>query len=119
MNDWRTGSHYPGLVLKLDSLDLSRVGNCWMKGRLHKDDLIICIGHSGDCFWTYELVDYGSHISVPGREGTYPSYCRIPASSFGAYVLGSPHTEQPSIREFHLFMAGEHTLFTDKGIINE
>jgi hypothetical protein len=34
-----------------------RIGNHWMKGRLVKDDRVMCLQHSGDCYQTYTLLD--------------------------------------------------------------
>lgn len=103
MNDWRTDEHYPGLLLVIAEKDFSRVGNCWMKGRLKVGDLILCMKHAGDCFWKYAIVENHFTLASTGRQG----YLLVAASAFGAYTLGTPYEFQPTTREFHLLMAGE------------
>lgn len=98
----RLGGVHTGELYVIRPEDFGRVGNCWMKGRLKDGDLIIATGHSGDCFWTYCLVEHGS-VNVEGRQ----LYKVIPESSFGAYVLGEPYPSQPTEREVHLLLAGE------------
>lgn len=111
MNEWRSGGHYPGLILKISEKDFDRVGACWMKGRLKVNDLVMAIAHSGDCFWTYMLVD-DRYTSAKNQR----LYFLIKESSFGAYVLGTHYTVQPSEREFHLLMAGEKIPLLDKAL---
>jgi hypothetical protein len=98
---WSTGGHHPGLVLTLSENDLERVGNCWMRGRLRAGDVVMCMEHSGDCFWNYALLECFAN-----------GYRLIAGSKFGAYTLGTPHEWQPTTREFHLLMAGESVLTT-------
>jgi hypothetical protein len=104
MNNWGTGGHSVGLIVMIDENDFHRVGNCWMNGRLLKGDLAMAICHSGDCFWTYQLIDNKSHLGSSGHRG----YKLIVESKFGAYALGRPYHIQPTKREMHLLLAGEH-----------
>jgi hypothetical protein len=86
----------PGRLYILATEDLSRVGNCWMKGRLKVGDVILCIDHGGDYFNDYLLMDVRD------------SFIRaIVASEFGAYMLGTKLHWRPTKREFHLLCAGE------------
>jgi hypothetical protein len=67
-----------------------------MRGRLKQDDLILCIKHTGDCFFDYILIkEYAN-----GLKG-------IPQSRFGAYVLGEEVDKKLNEKEFHLLCAGE------------
>ena len=107
MRSWR-GGHHPGLVLRVLEDDNRRVGDCWMRGRLKHNDVIMCLEHAGDCFYNYVLVRPNKNpnesiVNVDGKQ----VYQLIEGSRFGAYELGLPHTWQPTAREFHLLMAGE------------
>lgn len=112
-DNWRTDGHYPGLIVSIDETDFSRVGNCWMNGRLKKGDLAMVLSHSGDCFFDYALVATKFWINdgkeyrpdLPMRHG----YRLIQESKFGAYTLGTTYKYQPTTREYHLLMAGETT----------
>jgi hypothetical protein len=98
----RTGGVKAGDIIEIKKADFSRVGNCWMRGRLKKGDLAIAIQQSGDCFWTYALLKHDS-VDIRNR----PLYQIIPEARFGAYVLGTPYPYQPTEREGHLLLAGE------------
>lgn len=98
----RLGGVHTGQLFTVRPEDFGRVGNCWMRGRLKEGDLIFSMGHSGDCFWTYCLVEHDV-FTVHGQ-GLYKL---IPESSFGAYVLGELYPSQPTDREVHLLLAGE------------
>lgn len=101
---WRAGGAFHGQIVHIQQQDFDRVGNCWMKGRLLEGDLAMVIQHSGDCFWTYQLVEHHTVNGSTRKRG----YRLIPESSFGAYVLGTPYEYQPTTREMHLLMAGEY-----------
>lgn len=104
-SSWETGGHHPGLVLVVRQEDLGRVGNCWMKGRLKVGDIIMCISHSGDCFWNYMLLE---HMGMDGfKKPAANVYRLIEGAKFGAYSLGAPSLLQPTTREMHLLLAGE------------
>ena len=104
---WRTGGHRPGLVVLVGSGDLSRVGNCWMKGRLRQGDVAMCLQHRGDCFWDYALLR-SSPIEILVDSNDRFLYRLIRESEFGAYTLGTPYERwQPTEREYHLLLAGE------------
>jgi hypothetical protein len=97
---WRGGANIGALYRVADERDLARVGNCWMSGRLRVGDLLLCLAHSGDCFYDYMLVkEYDN-----GLEG-------IPRSKFGAYVLGEPSSPRLTSRQYHLLAAGEFVKF--------
>lgn len=51
-----------------------RMGDCWMKGRLKRGDLLLCTQNSGDHFYSYILLRQYSN----GWQG-------IPGAEFGAY----------------------------------
>ena len=79
-----------------------------MRGRLKEGDLAMCTKLTGDCFWDYVLVrpnisPVESHVGPTGKQ----VYKAILGSRFGAYTLGTPHTWQPTERQFHWLMAGE------------
>lgn len=100
MNNWRDGNSI-GTLYTLEKNDLSRIGDCWLKGRLRAGDVILCVAHSGDCFNDYVLIN-------PFLNGLNA----ILGSEFGAYVLGKKLNWQPSKKEYHLLMAGK-TLLTN------
>lgn len=95
MNNWRNGNSI-GTMYILDEADLSRVGDCWMAGRLHAGDVVLCTTHSGDCFNDYVLI-----------RPFYNGLEAILGATFGAYVFGTELDWQPSAREYHLLLAGE------------
>jgi len=103
---WGHGSHHPGLILRISQADFERVGDCWMNGRLLEDDLIMCLEHSGDCFYDYVLLDHGWLLNG-GEFAGRPGYRLIMESRFGAYVLGVPFEYQATTKEFHQLMAGQ------------
>lgn len=91
---WGSGASI-GTMYKLSKKDLDRVGSCWMSGRLMVGDLVLCIRHSGDCFYDYILVEEGANF-----------YEGIPGSEFGSYTLGTK-VKEFSNKEYHLLAAGE------------
>ena len=97
----RTGGVRVGQLFIIRREDFGRVGHCWMKGRLLEADLIISVAHSGDCFWTYQLVKRTETVAGVSV------YMVIPGATFGAYVLGEPLTVQPTEAEAHLLLAGQ------------
>lgn len=40
----------------------ARIGNCWMKNRLRRDDLVLCVAHTGDGFHDYILLEKGGNF---------------------------------------------------------
>jgi hypothetical protein len=94
MNGWGVGNSIGKLYI-LDENDLSRVGDCWMKGRLHVGDVVLCTAHSGDCFNDYVLIR-SFHNGLEAILG----------ATFGAYVFGTELDWQPSDKEYHLLLAG-------------
>ncbi|MBA7710292.1 hypothetical protein ES703_119232 [subsurface metagenome] len=95
IGNWGEGNDV-GCVYIFDKEDLNRVGNCWMDGRLRVGDIVLCVGHSGDCFYDYILIGAGNNF-VEG----------IPDSEFGSYTLSNQLKWKPTNKEFHLLCAGE------------
>jgi hypothetical protein len=85
-----------------------------MKGRLREGDLVAPVAHTGDAFYSYQLVEGGTWFTL-GRNPGVPAY-QIPQGlvgvTFGAYALGSKLDAQPTQREWHMLMAGEAVNFT-------
>jgi hypothetical protein len=110
---WREDGYYPGLFVHIRVKDNRRVGHHWMAGRLLDGDIAMVKWHSGDCFWTYQLVHHGFKMykaktgPLYGEGDLCPAIELIKGSEFGAYTLGVPCKYQPGDRAFHLFMAGE------------
>ncbi len=73
---WRNGLEQNGGVYEVEDAGYanSRIGNCWMAGRLKKGDLLLCLEHAGDCFHNFMLI-----------EKTNNAWRGIPGSKFGAY----------------------------------
>lgn len=95
MKNWRSGNEIKKMYI-LNEHDLSRIGNCWMEGRLLINDIILCVDHTGDCFNNYVLI--------------YPFMNGIKAileSKFGAYQLGTKLNWQPSETEYYKLLADE------------
>ncbi len=101
-----------GRVFRLRPSDLDRVGRCWMQGRLREGDLVMPVEHSGDCFFSYELLEGGFTLHDGGREGPGYRWCR--GGRFGAYSCGVPFAEQPTAVERALLFEGKSTFFSDR-----
>jgi hypothetical protein len=85
MLDWRNSMAVGTLVHVTTDADQSRVGDCWMKGRLKKGDVLLVLEHSGDNFYDFCLVDvYGNGIRA------------LSQMRFGAYALGELLDWQPT-----------------------
>ena len=98
---WGNGASIGSLVVFSDEMDLQRIGNCWMNGRVKIGDVAMPIGRSGDCFYNYILIEVGGNF-ITG----------IPGSRFGAYFFGLPiESWKPDDREFQLLCAGESIIF--------
>ena len=96
-HNWRGGAAIGVLYQFQTPEDCARVGNHWMKGRVHVGDYALCLRHAGDCFYEYMLVERIAN----GWRG-------IPAATFGAYIFGDTAPDCAlSSREFHLLAAGE------------
>jgi hypothetical protein len=122
MNLWRS-SQAVGQVRVVGERDLNRVGNCWMQGRLRVGDVIAVLALSGDCFWTYQLLEGGDHVSIPngycpktGRLQMISGAYRIAkGATFGAYEIGTLLDAQPTPREWLDLLEGERSVhFTGK-----
>ena len=108
--EWSTGGAHVGQFVRIREEDFSRVGHCWMRGRLLVADIAMVHRHAGDAFWDYLLVA-GGNTWIKTPKGERHGYALIPESRFGAYVLGAPFEIQPSEREYHLLLAGMGTDF--------
>ena len=108
MSDWRKSLNTGDLLLVTDAKSVC-VGHCWMQGRLKKGDIALCVGHSGDGFHDFFLVDASFSVY---RDGKYiPSARLIMESRFGAYEWGGLLDYKLSARDYHLLMAGETISF--------
>lgn len=76
-----------------------------MAGRLKRGDVAIIVGHSGDGFHDYCLLEKGFYFTKNGK--TVPGAQIINESKFGAYYVGRELTPRLSKKDFHLLMAGE------------
>lgn len=121
---WRKSGVQDKTIYVLTEEDLGRVGNCWMQDRLFVGDLVTPIQLSGDCFYYYQLIEGGDagsrgttkghlrHTSVNNGKGLH-CYNICKGAVFGAYAMGTPFEFQPTEREWHLLMAGEHVTFSE------
>jgi hypothetical protein len=103
---WRGRTAIGTLVRITSDEDCRRVGSNWMRGRLKVDDVLLCVQHTGDCFYDYILVS----VAGNGLQG-------VPGVRFGAYELGEPLQWQPSLEEAALLQAGtfiQTTAVTDE-----
>ncbi len=77
-----------GIIYRVDDADIAngKIGNCWMKGRLHKGDLVLETHQTGQNFYNYVLIRQIAN----GFE-----FCE--GSRFGAY--GTPGTEVSKINK--------------------
>ena len=94
--EWGEGATIGKLYRLVESTDLNRVGLCSMRGNLKINDLILCIKHTGDCFYNYILIEEFEK----GLKG-------IPKSEFGAYTTGIPVNINLTNKEYNLLCAGE------------
>jgi hypothetical protein len=98
-----------GVILRLSKQSNSRVGNCWMAGRIIDGDLALNLGASGDCFHNYALLRQGSPTRWKDTGLFVSEYSIIEGGLFGAYEgVGIAYEFQPTNREMHLLMAGEY-----------
>ncbi len=95
------GEHHPhGLVGKLwriNNPDTVRVGNCFLKGRLKKGDLFLCVRHTGDCFQQYIYVE-----EYTNRWVSRPQW------NFGSYGIGDSAPVSTPNGAFELLRDGGH-----------
>jgi hypothetical protein len=91
--------HPDGLVGKLwriNNPDTIRIGNCFLAGRLKKDDLFLCVRHSGDSCQDYLYVEEYSN-----------GYCGKPMWTFGSYGIGDSTPIEISGEDFEKLKKGE------------
>jgi hypothetical protein len=63
-----------GVLWRIKSPESVRVGDCFMDGRLKKNDLWLGIAHSGDCFQTYMYVKEYANCLIGEPNKTFGSY---------------------------------------------
>ncbi len=93
---WRHVDGYEnGRIIEVT--DPSRMGNCWLRGRIFKGDIAMVTSHSGDCFFQFILIErFANGTKLHAK------------SEFGAYAgVGEPSKMQLTAREYHLLSAGE------------
>lgn len=86
---------YVGNLFKVNNPYTIRVGNSFFEGRIRKGDMILCVGHSGDCFQTYMFIeDRGNGIKAH-RHYKFGSYgagdstrIEIEPETFQALIIG-------------------------------
>ena len=93
------GEHHPhglvGTLWRIQSPETVRVGDCFMKGRLKKDDLWLGIAHTGDCFQDYIFIEEYSNCLI-GQ----PKY------RFGSYGIGDSVAVPLNDGEFEILKSG-------------
>jgi len=74
------GQHHPhGMVgnmwrIKNPESVNSRMANCFLRGRLKKNDLFLCTRHSGDCCQDYIFIKEYSNCYIAKPEWRFGSY---------------------------------------------
>lgn len=71
-----------GHVYRMGKDCIHRCGSGWYRGRLKEGDLLLCVGHSGDCFSDYLLIE---EISYADRLALR----RVLSERIGAYDFGT------------------------------
>lgn len=93
------GQHHPhgivGNLWRIVSPETVRVGNCFMAGRLKKDDLWLATAHSGDCFQTYIFIKEYANCLIGN-----------PALNFGSYGIGDSIQVELQPGEFEILKSG-------------
>lgn len=66
-----------GNIFRIKNPSTISIGHSFMAGRLLPGDLVLCIGHSGDCFQDYvPVAEYANGLSG------------LPKYKFGSYYIG-------------------------------
>ncbi|MEE8577293.1 MAG: hypothetical protein V3T31_08550 [candidate division Zixibacteria bacterium] len=100
------GGQSIGVIYILSEADNDRFGSHWFKGRIKDGDVVLCVAHTGDCFYDYKLIKvYGNGLEVLDDS---PRMC--------GYGLGIESEGELTSREFHLLMAGEFVKMDDDRI---
>ncbi len=93
--DWGESATVGALYRVAREIDLMRVGDNWMKGRLRVGDLLLCMAHAGDHLYTYMLVEE----RLNGLRG-------LVGVQFDALSLGVRSPWQPNPRQRMLLEEG-------------
>jgi hypothetical protein len=91
-----------------------------MQGRLREGDVVAVLQHSGDYFWTYQLLEGGDHVSMPNGYDPVTGrmlmvggvYKFAKGAVFGAYEIGTLLDAQPTPREWLDLLDGKNVHFT-------
>ena len=84
-----------GNLFRIKSPGSVCVGNCFMNGRIRKNDLWLCTAHSGDCFQTYIYVKEYANCLI-GK----------PALNFGSYGIGDAELVEIPVGAFNVLQSG-------------
>lgn len=84
-----------GNLWRIKTPETVRIGHCFLKGRLKKGDLFLCIDHSGDCFQDYIFVEEYSNCLIGKKEW-----------SFGSYGIGDSEKVELLPGEFEILKKG-------------
>ena len=103
MRQWRGGAKVGAVY---DIGERMSVGYCFMRGRIKDGDIAMVVAHSGDCFYTYQIIRTENVTDGATGRRIY----KAEGPRFGAYAGGELHDWQPNDVEFHLLMAGERVL---------
>jgi hypothetical protein len=76
-----------------------------MAGRLKEGDIAMVVEHSGDCFWTYNLV----RVSVNALQ-------LCDGARFGAYTIGVPLEVELIAKQYHKLMSGECMITSEEAM---
>ena len=90
--------HLHGLVgnlWRIKTPETVDIGHCFLKGRLKKNDLFLCVRHSGDCFQDYIYVQEYSNCLI-GK----------PEWNFGSYGIGDSEKVNLNSGEFEILKNG-------------
>lgn len=86
---------FVGKLWRIQDPESVRIGCCFLAGRLKKDDLFLCIEHSGDCFQTYMYVEEYSNCLIGRKEW-----------NFGSYGIGDAKAIEISVESFNALKDG-------------
>ena len=95
------GQHHPhglvGNIWQIKNPKSVDIGNCFLAGRLKKNDLFLCTGHSGDCFQDYIYIEIYDNRLVSKPEW-----------NFGSYGIGNAKKIEITNTEFLILKNGGH-----------
>jgi len=86
---------FVGKLWRIKNPDTVRIGDCFLSGRLKKNDLFLCVKHSGDCFQSYIYVqEYTDCLIGKDQWG------------FGSYGIGDSESIDLKDGEFEILKGG-------------